>query len=229
MKVLWCHSHLVSLAFILKTLCDLFLLLFCLYCCVGIVREKRGAWDAKWSGKFRGRKLSRELRGFVAIHESFLREICRGAAKARRFSPRKSYFSPIRAKVFSIESFPLYGRTFCLHKTFTIISNASKWNCKPNITLLYLGLINPHSLVEYHSPKNSVDCHHKGHIVLSRKTPLQPGFFRITFVGWMWKTSTNQTLLLFWGRGKGGIFLLKALKKSQITATVWWSAHAMRK
>ena len=60
---------------------------------------------------FQGRKLS----GFVAIRESFLREIwgvvsfsAAKASNSRKFSPQKSYFHQI-AKVFSLESFPLYG------------------------------------------------------------------------------------------------------------------------
>ena len=62
------------------------------------------------------RKLSREKTfGFVAICESFLHEIWSvasfGTAKAgnlRKFSPQKLYFHQF-AKVFSLESLPLYG------------------------------------------------------------------------------------------------------------------------
>ena len=126
--VLWCHSHLVSLAFILKTLCDLFLLLFCLYCCVGIVREKRGGMPS-------GRK-NFEVENFLAnfavlwlFTKVFSAKFVVARQKPEGFLRENRIFHQF-AKVFSIESFPLYGRTFCLHKTFTIISNASKWNCK---------------------------------------------------------------------------------------------------
>ena len=66
-KVLWCHSHLVwlvfrvpslhALVFIQKTFCDLFLLFFCLlYCCLEMVREKRGGRGGQgedaWSMKY---------------------------------------------------------------------------------------------------------------------------------------------------------------------------------
>ena len=58
-----------------------------------------------------------EFRGFVAIRESFLREIWGvvsfGVAKAsnpRKFSLQKSNYYQF-AKVFSLESFPLYGIT----------------------------------------------------------------------------------------------------------------------
>ena len=50
---------------------------------------------------FRGRKLSREFRGFVAIRESFLREIW-GCVVLWRGTSEQS------AKVFSLKSFPLY-------------------------------------------------------------------------------------------------------------------------
>ena len=68
-KVLWNHSHLIwllffrvpslhALVFIQKTFCDLFVLFFFvvfLYCCLGIVREKRweeGQGKDAWSMKF---------------------------------------------------------------------------------------------------------------------------------------------------------------------------------
>ena len=69
------------------------------------------------SGKlFEGENFC-ELRSFVAVHESFLREIWGvasfGVAKTsnpRKFYPQKSYFHQF-AKVFSLESFPLYGNS----------------------------------------------------------------------------------------------------------------------
>ena len=67
-----------------------------------------------YSGKlnFRRRKLSHEFRGFVAIRESFLREILglgvlwRG--KREQSAKVFSFFHQF-AKVFSLDSFPLYG------------------------------------------------------------------------------------------------------------------------
>ena len=179
--MLWCHSHLVSLAFILKTLCDLFLLLFCLYCCVGIVREKRGGMPS-------GRK-NFEVENFLAnfavlwlFTKVFSAKFVVARQKPEGFLRENRIFHQF-AKV-SLSKVSRYTvELFVYIKHSPLFQMLPSEIVKPNITLLYLGLINPHSLVEYHSPKNSVDCHHKGHIVLSRKTPLQPGFFRITFVG----------------------------------------------
>ena len=70
-----------------------------------------------YSGKlFEGENFC-EFHGFVAVHESFLREIWGvasfGTAKMsnpRKFYPQKSYFHQF-AKVFSLKSFPLYGNS----------------------------------------------------------------------------------------------------------------------
>ena len=103
MKVLWCHSHLVSLAFILKTLCDLFLLLCCLYCCVGIVREKRGGMPS-------GRK-NFEVENFLAnfavlwlFTKVFSAKFVVARQKPEGFLRENRIFHQF-AKVFSIESF----------------------------------------------------------------------------------------------------------------------------
>ena len=64
------------------------------------------------AGNFRGRKLSRKFRGFVAMHESFLRKIwgvaffgAEQASNPQKFSLWKSYFSPIRES-FLPQKFP---------------------------------------------------------------------------------------------------------------------------
>ena len=105
-KVLWCHSHLVSLFFIQKTLCDLFLLLFCLYCCVGIVREKRGGrprgLSIKYRKNFEGENFCANFAVLWLFTKVFFREIWRGAAKAS--NPRRFSLSKVSRYI--------YGRTF---------------------------------------------------------------------------------------------------------------------
>ena len=77
-----------------------------------------------------------------------------------------------------------HGQHFCSHKLTIIINQMLPSEfVKPCITLLYL-----RGFRAYKSPthfmwttirfteKLSVDCHHKGHIALSRKTTLQQKF-----------------------------------------------------
>ena len=66
------------------------------------------------AGNFEGENF-RKFYGFVAIHESFLAKFggmtSFGAAQVsnlQKFSPRKSYFSPIRESYLP-RKFPLYG------------------------------------------------------------------------------------------------------------------------
>ena len=72
------------------------------------------------AGNFRGRNFC-QFRGFVAICESFLHEIwghgilwCAKASNLRKFSLQKMYFHQF-AKVFSLESFSLYGIQSPIH------------------------------------------------------------------------------------------------------------------
>ena len=88
--------------------------------------SKHSTWHLQllpYSGKLSREKTFHKFCSFVAIRESFLHEIWGvasfGTAKAsnpRKFSPRKSYFHQF-AKVFSLESFPLYGNSFDMRLT----------------------------------------------------------------------------------------------------------------
>ena len=101
-----------------------------------------------WYSNYRIAENFREFRGFVAIHESFLHDIWGvasfGAGKAsnpQKFSPRKSYFHQF-AKVFSLESFPLYG-TSPFISPYTVVasfpgpahSSLARWNSRRGLGL----------------------------------------------------------------------------------------------
>ena len=116
-KMLWCHSHLVWLVFegfiptctcfIQKTFCDLFLLLFCLYCCV-YRNCKREESCMGGQGVYK-RKISRELHGFVAMAWQ---------------SPRNTLFHQF-AKVFSLKNF------------FVHIKQSPLFQMLPSISITY--------------------------------------------------------------------------------------------
>ena len=119
-KVLWCHSHLVSLFFIQKTLCDLFLLLFCLYCCVGIVREKRGGRPRGLSINYRKNFEGENFCANFAVLWLFTKVFSAkfGVARQKR-AIREGFLSQKFPAIYSVER-------FCSHVKNNLISNASK-------------------------------------------------------------------------------------------------------